>query len=341
VDDGNAGSAAGAAGAAGEWRRFERTSGGRTEYREVGRDGIRCLLRWGVEGGSGRAMTVVRDDERDAGRHVARKAREYLGKGFTEATGRAPASAARAGAGSGKVRPVLEVLPGGEAFLPVAGFDEVRHRRRSGLDPAAGFHEYLVLHDDGRAAISFTVRADAHDPEAVAVFLRFLDTRRDLPFDGSSHHKPRLATPVGRFTHALLCSPSLGGSHRAWPEIADRVASACPVFDCEIGDADTEVLVDARIHGHGAVRRAEWGRDPRPVVDLRHHVEPSFHAPSKKRFLVGTAGDLRSLLGALALPGVSPESWLEVRSFRGEVRRFTPGGAPAYEDLLPFLLGAG
>ncbi|NYV78022.1 WGR domain-containing protein, partial [Streptomyces sp. UH6] len=69
---------------AGRWRRFERTADGRTEYREVRQEGIRCLLRWGVAGGSGRGMTVTRDDVADAGRHAARKAREYLRKGFAE-----------------------------------------------------------------------------------------------------------------------------------------------------------------------------------------------------------------------------------------------------------------
>ncbi len=387
----------------GQWRRFERTADGRTEYREVRQEGIRCLLRWGAVGGSGRAMTVTRDDVADAGRHAARKAREYLRKGFAEveAGGGGPAegsvdgsidpstdgvaggpaearpgagrgvgseAGARKGAGAGtpdgawggtpdeacgrtpggagggsgaarpELRPVLDVLPGGDAFLPVAGFDGIHRRRRPALDPTAGFHEYLVLRDGGRGAISFNVRAASHDPEAVGAFLGFLDTRRDLPFDGGSHHKLRLTAPVGRFTHALLCSPALGRSHHAFPGIADRVASACPVFDCEIGDADTEVLADARIHGHGAVRRAEWDREPRPVVDLRFDVQPSFHAPARKKFLVCKAEDLRSLLSAL--PGASVESWLEVRSFRGEVRRFTPRTAPAYEDLLPFLLGA-
>jgi hypothetical protein len=301
-------------------------------------------------------MTVVRDDEGDAVRHVARKAREYLRKGFAEVrdepsgdqssgdepSGDQPSRGEPSGnaAGAEGVAAVLDVLPGGEDFLPVTGFDEMYRRRLPALAPEAGFHEYLVLRDGGRAAISFNVRARSHDPEAVAVFLGFLDSRRDLPFDGGPHHKLPLGVPVGRFTHALLCSPGLGRSHQAFPGIAARVASACPVFDCEIGDADTEVLVDARVHGHGAVRRAEWDRGPRPVMDLRFDVTPSFHGAARKKFLVATEHDLRGLLGAL--PGATPESWLEVRSFRGDIRRFTAGTAPAaYEELLPFLLGAG
>ena len=48
---------------------------------------------------------------------------------------------------------------------------------------------------------------------------------------------------VLRNDHVLFCAPTLGRSHVAYPEIGGRVASAFPIFDCEIGDADTEVLV--------------------------------------------------------------------------------------------------
>jgi predicted DNA-binding WGR domain protein len=329
----------------GEWRRFERRADGRTEYREVRQEGIRCHLRWGVVGGNGKAMTVTRDDEQDARRHASRKAREYRRKGFTETEAVAGTQAAagteaglrrepvpRREQGAGD-RPLLGELPEADGFLPVDGFEAIHRRRPATADPRAGFHEYLVLGDDGRRAVRFAVGAASHDPEAVAAFLAFLDTRRDLPFDGGSHHKVPLPAPVGRFTHALFRSPALAGSGDA------RVASAHPVFDCEIGDADSEVLVDARTTGHGAIRLGDWDREPRPVVDLRYAVEPSFHRPARKKFLVFRADDLRSLLAAL--PGATPESWLEVRSYRGETRRFTPGTAPSYEALLPFLLGTG
>ncbi|MGW0604968.1 hypothetical protein [Streptomyces sp. NPDC002640] len=230
-------------------------------------------------------------------------------------------------------RPLLDELPGADGFLPVDGFEAIHRRRPATAGPRAGFHEYLVLGDGGRRAVRFAVGAASHDPEAVAAFLAFLDTRRDLPFDGGSHHKVRLPSPVGRFTHALFRSPALAGSGHA------RVASAHPVFDFEIGDADTEVLVDARTTGHGAIRLGDWDREPRPVVDLRYAVEPSFHRPARKKFLVFRTDDLRSLLAAL--PDATRESWLEVRSYRGETRRLTPGTAPSYEALLPFLLGTG
>ncbi|MET8578959.1 WGR domain-containing protein [Streptomyces sp. NPDC005012] len=327
----------------GEWQRFERHADGRTEYREVRQEGIRCHLRWGIVGGNGTAMTVTRDDERDARRHASRKAREYLRKGFTETEAVAGTESARDAGAPGEQgargkrgaddRPLLGDLPDADGFLPVDGFEAIHRRRPATAAPRAGFHEYLVLGDDGRRAVRFAVGAASHDPEAVAAFLAFLDTRRDLPFDGGSHHKVRLPAPAGRFTHALFRSPALTGSGDA------RVASAHPVFDCEIGDADTEVLVDARTTGHGAIRLGDWDREPRPVVDLRYAVEPSFHRPARKKFLVFRTDDLRSLLAAL--PGAAPGSWLEVRSYRGGTRRFTPATAPSYEALLPFLLGTG
>ncbi len=40
------------------------------------------------------------------------------------------------------------------------------------------------------------------------------------------------------------------------------MASAFPIFDCEIGDAGTEVLVDARIRGHGLLPYTRWERVP-------------------------------------------------------------------------------
>jgi hypothetical protein len=145
-----------------------------------------------------------------------------------------------------------------------------------------------------------------------------------------------LPAPIGNFTHVLFCSPALGQSHAAHPTIARRVASAFPVADCEIGDADTEVLVDARIRGSGSLPSTRWDREPRPVVDLRFDVQPSFYRRVLK-FLVFRPADLERLLRLLA--AANSDSWLEVRSFRGEVMRFTPQTTPAYEDVLAHLKG--
>lgn len=176
----------------------------------------------------------------------------------------------------------------------------------------------------------------------MAAFLEFVTAHRDLPFDGASHHKLALPSPVGGngFGHVLFCAPTLGRSHAAYPELADRVASAFPVFDCEFGDADTEVLVDARMRGHDSLPYTRWDREPRPVMDLRFEITPSMYRRAVRKFLVFRPSDLERLLGALVAAGegaANNSSWLEVRDFRGEVRRFTPESAPTYSEAMALL----
>lgn len=321
------------------WRRFERVQGGTSEYREIHREGIRCFLRWGAAGTGGKASTSTLLDEEHARRHASRKIGEWLRKGFTEVD-RPPFDAAELD----RRTPVLDVVKactGPHApqpeHLPVDGFDEVYHRAQA-PDHPRGFHEYFVLRDEGRSAVRFTVGAQCHDPAAVTAFLGFLVTRRDLAFDGTSHHKVSLPEPVGPFTHALLCAPALGQAFRAYPAIAARVATAFPLFDCEIGDADPEVLVDARIRGHGSLPYHDWARQPQPAVDLRFDIRPSDYRRTPTFKVFGTA-DLERLVEAL--PAATPQSWLEVRSFRGEIRRFTPENAASPAEALSFLLRDG
>ncbi|WP_330456242.1 WGR domain-containing protein [Streptomyces sp. NBC_00820] len=317
------------------WRRFER-QGDALAYWEIRQDGIRCFLRWGSDRTSRKASTSVLDDEEQARRHAARKIADRLRKGFTETSPLRDEAEADAGT------PVLDVVRASAGphaapprFLPVDGFDQVHSRVHAPGHPR-GFHEYYVLRDRGRGAVRFTVRAGSHETGAIRGFLEFLCSRRDLAFDGRSHHKVRLPGPVGPFSHALFCSPALGRADAAHPAIAGRVATAFPVHDCEIGDDDPEVLVDARIHGHGALSYSDWGRPPQPVVDLRFDVEPSFYRRTRT-FKVFRPDDLEKLMDLL--PGATPVSWLEIRSFRGEIRRFEPATSPAFADVWPFLLG--
>ncbi|WP_431966039.1 WGR domain-containing protein [Actinacidiphila sp. bgisy160] len=317
------------------WRRFESPGAGGTEYREIRQEGIRCFLRWGSVGANDTGSTSTLDDEEHARRHAARKIGEWLRKGFTEVD---PSP----DAGLHPEATVLDVLRAGPRphspaaeYLPVEGYEEV-YRRVLAPGRPGGFHEYVVLRDDGRSAVRFAVRADRSDAAAVSAFLDLVSTRRDLAFDGLSHHKVPLPEPVGAFSHALFCAPALGRGCAAYPAIADRVAAAFPVFDCEIGDADPEVLVDARIHGHGSLPYADWARLPRPVVDLRFDVRPSHYRPVRTFKVFGTA-DLEALMAAL--PGADPASRLEVRSFRGETRRLTPAEVPPLAEVTAFLHG--
>ncbi|RAY15394.1 hypothetical protein DPM19_11905 [Actinomadura craniellae] len=223
---------------------------------------------------------------------------------------------------------VLDVVPGG--YAPVRGFDGIWHRQQAPGHPRS-FREYLVLRDEGRSAVWFSVRDSSFDLLTVTAFLEFLGEHRDLAFDGLSHHKEPLPRPVGRFGHALFCSPSLGGTHRAYPEIENSVAKAFPVFDCEIGDADTEAFVDARLRGTAPLPYSDWDRAPHPVIDLRYEIgechQRTFKAVSRQR-----------LDRVLDMPAdAGPDAWLELRSFRGDLRRATPDRP--IEDVDAFLLG--
>lgn len=304
------------------------------EFRAILRDGIRCQLRWSVGNGKTHGSTSTLNDEEHARRHEKRKAAEWIRKGFVEVAP-APEEAASAAVADPEAR-VLDVVTAAvrhgahPGFAPVAGFDETYHCRLTPGHPLS-HHHYYVLSNEGRSAISFNVRADSHDAEAVAMFLEFVTEHRELPFDGASHHKVPLPQPIGRFSHVLFCSPKLGRSHASYPAIAHRVASAFPVADCEIGDGDTEVLVDARIRGRGSLPHTRWDREPMPVVDLRFEIQPS-HFRRVLKFLVFRPSDLERLLPALA--AADPGSWLEVRDFRGDVMRFTPASVSAHADLV-------
>lgn len=252
------------------WRRFERCDvrGGAAEFREIRLEGIRCRLRWSTGKDKVRATTSTFDDEERARRAEARKTTEWIRKGFVEVD---PPAEDGTSEPDPKILDVIRASVGHGThpdFTPVPGFDETFHREPTSVHPAS-HHNYYVLRDRSRSAVSFNVLAVTHDAEAVTAFLEFVTTRRDLPFDGRSHHKVLVPKAVGGFSHVLFCSPALGRSHTAHPAIADRVASSFPIFDCEIGDADTEVLVDARIHGHGSLPYTRWDREPQPVIDLR------------------------------------------------------------------------
>jgi predicted DNA-binding WGR domain protein len=324
------------------WRRFERVHDGACEFWQIRQEGIRCHINWGRDGSRrGGSTTVALLDERHAKSHVQKKIRGQLRKGFLEVAG-LPAPIGDPDA------LVVETIADAQAkpayglprpqYRPVEGFrDVVCHTRIHPESPGRGFYHYLVLRDEGRSALAFNVRESSHRPEAVTGFLETVVTVRDLPFDGRPHHKIALARPVGPFSHALLCSPALGQAAVAYPTIAARVATAFPIYDCEIGDADAEVFVDARIRGHGALPYSDWARRPHPVVDLRFAIQGP--DPERDRtFKVYQRVRLDTLMPKLA--AASPDSWLEVRSFRGEIRRLTPTNLAAPSDLDRFLLGS-
>jgi predicted DNA-binding WGR domain protein len=326
------------------WRVFERTRDGALEYWKIRQEGIRCFIGWGPVGYTGgRGSVSTLDDEEHARRHLERKIQAQLRLGYIEVAG--------------------EPVPTGDPdALVVDTIADALHKPAHGLErpechpidsfsgvvchaqifprsPNRGFYHYLILRDEGRSAVAFNVQEASHNREAVAAFLETAVTIRDLPFNGRSHQKLPLTRPAGQFDHILLCSPALGGAAAAYPDIARRVATAFPIYDCEIGDADPEVLVDARIHGHGSLPYADWNRPPHPVVDLRFDVK-SARRERNSTFKVFELKHLHHILGSLA--EATPDSWLEVRSFRQDIRRVTPADITATTtDVLEQFLRTG
>ena len=68
---------------------------------------------------------------------------------------------------------------------------------------------------------------------------------------------------------------------------------------------------------------------------VRFDVHPS-SLRRTQTFKVYRAADLKKLMDVL--PQASPESWVEVRSFRGEIARLEPGRTPPFAEMLSFLV---
>lgn len=312
----------------GEWRRYEKAQADVIEYWEIRREGIRCAMAWGREGGRRQGSTMTLDDEAHAQRHLERKVREKLRKGYVEAPPR-PSVVMETGETEHRDARLFDLMKEAlrRQYLPVDGRDEVYLLHFPFAGGPGPFREYILLRDQQRSAVRLIVKDGGAGPDEREAFLDFLDTRRDLAFDGRSHHKIALPAPVGRFTHALLCSPALG-----WSEIPGRIAAAFPIFDCEIGDADTEVLVDARIKGRDSLPHSTWNRSPHPVIDLRFDLRPdkaeTFTQSNRPRlsqvgkFKVYSRETLDSLVQMLA--EATADSHLDIRSFRGDIKTVRP-----------------
>jgi predicted DNA-binding WGR domain protein len=325
-----------------EWRRCEKARDGVVEYWEIRCEGIRCHMAWGREGGRRQAKTMALGDNVQARRHLERKVRQKLRKGYVEVAPRRSAlDTEPTEQPSGKL---LDLLKDAERYLPVVGRDQVYLWHFPFEGGPGPLREYLLLRNQERDAVSVLVKDSSARPDDLAAFLDFLDARRDLPFDGRSHHKVALPAPIGRLTHALLCSPALGWSDEA----PGKIAAAFPIFDCEIGDADTEVLVDARIKGRDCLPHSTWSRSPHPVIDLRFELRPAkaatfeLHGPHLRqagKFKVHSRPSLETLVQMLA--DATTDSYVEIRSFRGQIKTLRP------RDLTPktaaeinsFLLG--
>lgn len=328
-------------------RYFEKNSGGVVRHWRISRDGIRCHMAWGQAGGRTQSSSMTLDDDAHARRHFTRKISEKKRQGYVEVDGTVEAADDAVPADA----PLLDVMRAHEekryagawdsywqGYEPVDGHDGVFakfHDFEAGPGP---FHDYLVLSEDERRGLHFVVKEPGHDPGDVAAFLDVVRPRVGLAFDGRSHHK--VPASVGRFDHVLFCAPSLFGNR-----YDGRLGEVLPILDCEIGDEDTETLVEARLRGRGAMPSTTWDRDPFPVIDLTFDLTSATgfgelggtRSVREKTFKVYPRAMLDRTLRLLA--AAEPGSWVRVRNHRLDVLTLTPADTP--DGIDRFLLGAG
>jgi hypothetical protein len=191
--------------------------------------------------------------------------------------------------------------------------------------PEESLYDYLVLSTDERRGVQFIVKNRGHDLAHVSAFLDFVHPRVGMAFDGRSHHKIALPSAVGRFGHVLFCAPSLHHN-----QYMGRLGRVFPIFDCEIGDQDTEVFVDARIKSRNAIPSNTWDREPFPVIDLKFdlHSESGFEELGgrtplrEKTFKVHSRERLEQVLRMLSV--ATAGSRLEIRNYRYDVLTIIP-----------------
>ncbi|MFJ2770633.1 WGR domain-containing protein [Streptomyces sp. NPDC087300] len=339
-----------------ETRYFEKREGAVARHWRISRSGIRCHMAWGRVGGRTLGSSMTLDDEAHAVRHFEKKVAEKLRQGYVEAVpdpsvdadGTAPEPLAEA--------PLLDVMRAAESKRYAGaweffwkGYEEVAghpgtfvkfHDFRAGPGP---FHDYLVLADDGMRGLSFVVKEPGHSAGTVSAFLDFVRPRVALAFDGRSHHKVALPSPVGRLDHVLFCAPSLHGAR-----YGGRLAGAFPIHGCEIADEDTETLVEARIKGRDALPSTTWDRVPCPVLDLKFDLRSGSggfaelggrSSVREKTFKVYSRPMLERALRLLS--AATADSTLEIRNHRRDILALAPAhltsDTPAGIDR--FLLG--
>lgn len=198
---------------------------GAVEFREIRREGIRCRLRWNVGKDKVHAGTSTFDDEEHARRHEARKAAEWIGKGFVEVD---PVLGDAAAGTDSKVLDVIKASvkhgshPG---FTPVPGFEETYRCELTPGHPLS-HHEYYVLCAQGRNAISFNVRADAHDGQ--------LAGGPHLPRRGRPLHPADRADVPGRdgLSERLLARRQRGIASQGWERLSPWPSGKRPARPC-------------------------------------------------------------------------------------------------------------
>jgi predicted DNA-binding WGR domain protein len=317
-----------------ETRCFEKVTGRVVERWQISREGIRCRMEWGRVGGRQRGQTMTLDDEAHAERHFQKKIGEKKRQGYVEVDVDPVVKPVRASAEAMADASLFDVMLEEKKHLysrdytgvPVEGRERVFVTFHNYLaKPEESLYDYLFLSADERRGVHFIVKNRGHDLAQVSAFLDFVCPRVDLAFDGRSHHKIALPFAVGKFGHVLFCAPSL--CHN---EYMGRLGRVFPIFDCEIGDQDTEAFVDVRINLRGAIPSGIWDREPFPVIDMKYdlHSENGFEEHGhrspfrEKTFKVYRRDRLEWALRLLSV--ADPDSWLEIRNYRYDVLTITP-----------------
>jgi predicted DNA-binding WGR domain protein len=305
-----------------ESRCFEKVTGRVVQRWQISREGIRCRMEWGRVGSRQRGQTMTLNNEAQAERHFEKKISEKKRQGYVEVdvdpVVKPVQASAEAMADASLFEVMLEVQVEGRERVFVTFLNNLRM-------PDDSLHDYLVLSADGRRGVQFIVKNRGHDPAHVSAFLDFVHPRVDLAFDGRSHHKIALPSAIGQFSHVLFCAPSLCNN-----QYMGRLGMVFPIFDCEIGDQDTEVFVDARINSRDSIPCTTWDREPFPVIDMKFdlHREDGFKelggrtSFKEKTFKVYPRETLEQALRMLSV--ATAGSRLELRNYQRDVLTITP-----------------
>ena len=333
-----------------ETRCFEKVTGRVVQRWQISREGIRCHMSWGRVGGRQLGQTMTLGNEAHAERHFKKKISEKKREGYVEVNVDPVIKPVRASAEAMADASLFDVMLEEKKHLysrdyagvPVEGRERVFVTFLNNLNmPEESLYDYLVLSADERRGVQFIVKNRGHDLAHMSAFLDFVCPRVDLAFDGRSHHKIALPSAVGQFGHVLFCAPSL--CHN---QFMGRLGMVFPIFDCEIGDQDTEVLVDARFNSRASISFpfTTWDREPFPVIDMKFdlHSENGFkelggRTPFReKRFKVYPRETLEQTLRILSV--ATAGSRLEIRNYRSDVLMVTP--ANLTRGLPPRLTGS-
>lgn len=317
-----------------ETRCFEKTTGTVVQRWQISREGIRCRMSWGRVGGRQLGQTMTLDNEVHAERHFKKKISEKKRQGYVEVEPDPAVKAVQAKADAMADASLFDVMLEEKKHLysrdytgvPVEGRERVFVTFHPYLaKPEESLYDYLILSADERRGVHFIVKNRGHDLAQVSAFLDFVCPRVDLAFDGRSHHKTALPSAVGQFGHVLFCAPSL--CHNQY---MGRLGRVFPIFDCEIGDQDTETFVDARINGRDVIPSNTWDREPFPVINMKYdlHSENGFEEHGhrspfrEKTFKVYRRERLEWALRLLSV--ATAGSRLEIRNYRCDVLTITP-----------------